>query len=169
MAAQRAWVSAPDKSCSSPSCTLRRRTALRTLNTRRGSTNCLPTHDTNRRPRDARPKNSTHSSSIRLRPRIKSGATIARSRGLMLGCSLLQHALEEFDLLAEIAIVFHTLLDLAHRQQHCGVIAAAEAAADLGQRARSQRHGEIHGDLERAHDVARPSRTQELIARHLVV
>ena len=47
--------------------------------------------------------------------------------------SLLKHALQEFDFLAEIGIILDHLLDLAHRVQHRGVIATAEAPADLRQ------------------------------------
>ena len=47
-------------------------------------------------------------------------------------------------------------LDLAHGMQHRRVVAAAEAPADLRQRARRQRFGEEHGDLARAHHIRRP-------------
>jgi hypothetical protein len=47
--------------------------------------------------------------------------------------SLLEHALEEFDLLRQIGVVLHHLLDLANRVEDGRVVATAEAAADLGQ------------------------------------
>ena len=42
-------------------------------------------------------------------------------------------------------------LDLAHGVQHGGVVAPAEAAADLGQRAQRQHLRQIHRDLARLH------------------
>ncbi len=46
---------------------------------------------------------------------------------------LFEHALEEFDFLRQFAVVLDHLLDLADRVEDRGVIAAAEAPADLGQ------------------------------------
>src|SRR6478735_9731185 len=45
----------------------------------------------------------------------------------------LQHALEEFDLVAERGVLAERLLDLADRMQHRGVIASAETPADFRQ------------------------------------
>src|SRR5690349_17000817 len=44
----------------------------------------------------------------------------------------LEHALQQLDLLAEIAVVLHHLLDLAHRMQDGRVVASAETPADFG-------------------------------------
>src|SRR6185436_19750904 len=49
-----------------------------------------------------------------------------------------QQALQKLDLLAELVVVVHQLLDLADRVQHGGVISIAEPPADLGQRTRGE-------------------------------
>jgi len=49
--------------------------------------------------------------------------------------SLLQLTLEQLDLLGQRGIGGHEIFDLPHGVQHGGVIAAAEPAADLRQRA----------------------------------
>src|SRR5690606_3090122 len=67
---------------------------------------------------------------------------------------LLQHPLQKFDLLAEIAVILHHLLDLAHRMQHGRMVAPAEASPDFGERTRGHRLREIHRDLARPHHVA---------------
>src|ERR1044072_7573475 len=51
---------------------------------------------------------------------------------------LLQQPLQELDLFGEHVVVVDQALDLAHRVQHRGVVAPAEAAADLGQRTQRQ-------------------------------
>jgi hypothetical protein len=49
--------------------------------------------------------------------------------------SLLQLTLEQLDLLGQRGIVRYKIFDFAHRMQHRGVVAAAEPASDLRQRA----------------------------------
>src|SRR6202011_2571886 len=56
---------------------------------------------------------------------------VDKSRTRLLG--LLQQALQEFDLLRECRVVAGERLDLAHGVQHGGVVAPAEAPADLRQ------------------------------------
>lgn len=46
-----------------------------------------------------------------------------------------QQALQKFNLLAELVVIAHELLDLADRVQHGGVVAVAKPPANLGKRA----------------------------------
>src|SRR5919107_4571434 len=69
--------------------------------------------------------------------------------GLNSARSLLQHALQELDLVRERMVVVELLLDLAHGVEDRGVVPPAEAAADLRQRAQGQHLGEVHRDLPR--------------------
>jgi len=47
--------------------------------------------------------------------------------------SVLQLALERLDLLGQGAVIAGQIFDFAHRMKHGGVVATAEAAANLGQ------------------------------------
>ena len=60
-------------------------------------------------------------------------------------------------------------LDLAHRVQHGGVVASAEAPADFRQRAHGQRLGEKHRHLPRLDDDGGAARGQNVGARDAVV
>ena len=51
---------------------------------------------------------------------------------------ILQHPLQQLDLVAEHVVLADQLLDLAHGVEHGGVVAPAEAAADLGERAQGE-------------------------------
>src|ERR1043166_3774443 len=82
---------------------------------------------------------------------------------------LLQQPLQEFDLLRQRRVVAGERLDLAHGMQHRGVIASAEAPADLRQRAEREGLGEIHGDLARAHHIGGAARGQKVGAAHIVL
>ena len=73
------------------------------------------------------------------------------------------------DLLGERGVVADQALDLAHRVQHRGVVAAAEAPPDLGQRAQRQRLCQIHRDLARAHHIGGAARGQEIGAADIVL
>src|SRR4051794_40393556 len=68
--------------------------------------------------------------------------------------SALQLTGEQPDVRIELGILGAELLDLADGVDHRRMVATAESPADLGQRARSQLLGEIHGDLPRPGDLA---------------
>ena len=51
---------------------------------------------------------------------------------------VLQHAFEEFDILAQTVIGTDSRLDFAHRMQYGCMVTAPETASDLRQRAQSQ-------------------------------
>src|SRR3546814_6141901 len=70
----------------------------------------------------------------------------------------LQHAAQQLDVLGKARVGGFELLHLAHRVHDRGVVAAAELAADFGQRAGGELLGEVHGDLARAGHRAGPAR-----------
>src|SRR5262249_48845587 len=82
---------------------------------------------------------------------------------------LLQQALQEFNLLRQRRVVAGEGLDLAHRVQHRGVVASAEAPPDLRQGPQREGLGEIHGDLARAHHVGGAARGQKVGAADIVL
>src|SRR5215207_4121362 len=55
--------------------------------------------------------------------------------------SFLQHALQELDLVVEAGVLAEQSLDLAHGVEDGGVVAPAEAPADLRKRAQGQHLG----------------------------
>jgi hypothetical protein len=57
-------------------------------------------------------------------------------------------------LCGEVGIFADAALDLANRVQHCGMVGAADAMADLGQRRCRQLAAEKAGDVAGAHDSA---------------
>ena len=69
--------------------------------------------------------------------------------------SILQHALEKFDLFAQAGVVAEFLLDLSDGVQDGGVVASAETAADFRQRAGREHLRQIHRDLARANHGGR--------------
>src|SRR5712691_10883765 len=104
-----------------------------------------------------------------LATRRASGSRPAPRRDLLGEASLLQLPLEQLDLLGQRAVGIDQVFDLAHGVQHGGVVAAAEAPADLRQRAQRQRLRQIHRDLARAHDVGGAPGRQEVGAAHIVL
>src|SRR5262249_24132960 len=80
-----------------------------------------------------------------------------------------QQALKELDLLTELVIVVHQLLDPADRVQHRGVVAIAEPSPDLGQGGRGKQFCEIHADLAGAYDRAVAPPRQEVAPVYAVV
>src|SRR3546814_6778637 len=64
----------------------------------------------------------------------------------------LQHAAQQLDVLGKARVGGFELLHLAHRVHDRGVVAAAELAADFGQRAGGELLGEVHGDLARSEE-----------------
>src|SRR5579872_5815121 len=62
--------------------------------------------------------------------------------------SVLKLAFERLDFLCKRVVIADERLDLAHRMKNGGVVAPAETAADLGQRAQRQDLGEIHRHLK---------------------
>src|SRR5688500_3280865 len=69
-----------------------------------------------------------------------------------------QHPLQQVDILGKGAVGGAQLFDLLDRVHDRGVVAAAELAADLRQRAGGQLFGQEHGDLARAGDLAGAAR-----------
>ena len=67
----------------------------------------------------------------------------------------LKHALQQLDLLGEVAIVLNHLFNLPHGMLDGRMVAPTETTADLGQGPRCERLGEVHGDLARPHHIAR--------------
>jgi hypothetical protein len=61
---------------------------------------------------------------------------------------------QQADVVVELGVFRAELLDPAHGVDHRGVIAPAEAAADLGKRARGELLGQVHRDLARTRDLA---------------
>src|SRR6266550_2758856 len=94
------------------------------------------------------------------------GAQAGRGTGII---SFLQLPLQELDLLRQRGVAVHQVLDLAHRVQHGGVVAASEAPPDLGQRPQRQRLGQKHGDLARPHDIGGAPRREQISAAHIVL
>src|SRR5439155_19547640 len=94
------------------------------------------------------------------------GAQAGRGTGII---SFLQLPLQELDLLRQRGVAVHQVLDLAHRVQYGGVVAASEAPPDLGQRPQRQRLGQKHGDLARPHDIGGAPRREQISAAHIVL
>src|SRR6476660_6601963 len=98
--------------------------------------------------------------------RLLSLRSVVRSRRRHL---LLQLAFQQIDFFRQRRVGVHEILDLSHRMQNRGVVASAEAAADLRQRAQRKRLGEIHRHLPWTHDVCRAPRGQKVGAAHVVL
>src|SRR5215813_7329454 len=100
---------------------------------------------------------------------------LARTRRLFKGeaphaCeSFLQLPFQGFDLLGQGRIAADEVLDLAHGVQDRGVVASAEAAADLRQRPQGQCLRQVHGDLPRADHIGGAARRQKIAAADVVV
>src|SRR5918993_3488686 len=112
--------------------------------------------DWRRTPRNARPGRAP-------RHNIVARGPPGRAPGLFL-----QHALEQLDLVAQRVVLAQSLLDLAHRVQHGGVVAPAEAAADLRQGPQGEHLRQVHGDLARAHHRGGAALRQDVGAGHVV-
>src|SRR5271156_4167821 len=77
---------------------------------------------------------------------------------------VLQHSLEEFELLAQRRVARAQALDLADRVQHSRMVASTEAAADLRQRTQGQRLRQIHRHLTRLDYDRGAPRGQDVLA-----
>src|SRR5580700_659245 len=83
--------------------------------------------------------------------------------------SVLELAFEPLNLFGEGGVVAGQRLDLAHGVQHGGVVAAAEPAPDLGQRAQRQDFRQIHRHLPRPHHVGGAPGRQKIGAADIVL
>src|SRR5689334_3985715 len=83
--------------------------------------------------------------------------------------SVIQLLLEFLDLVLEAGVAAEFALDFADRVQHRGVIASAEAAADLRQAALRELLGQIHADLARPHHRAVTALREDVAFRDAVV
>ena len=72
--------------------------------------------------------------------------------------SVLQHPLEQFDIILQAEIGTDGGLDLAHGMQDSRMVTPAEPAADFGQGAQGQDLGQIHRHLARLHHTGRAAR-----------
>src|SRR4051812_41885302 len=77
-----------------------------------------------------------------------------------------QLPLELFDLVLEARVLADLTVDLPDRVQHRGVVAIAEAPADLGERPRGEVLCEVHADLARTHHRAMPALREDVLLGH---
>src|SRR5215469_12031830 len=81
----------------------------------------------------------------------------------------LQLPLQQIDFFRQRRVGVDEVFDLSHRMQNRGVVASAEAAADLRQRTQRERLGEVHRHLPWTHDVCRAPRGQKVGAAHVIL
>src|SRR5262249_27763363 len=73
----------------------------------------------------------------------------------------LQLPFQQIDFFRQRRVGVDEVFDLSHRMQNRGVVASAEAAADLRQRTQRERLGEVHRHLPWPHGVCRAPRGQK--------